>query len=76
MSGGASQLVVQANDALEKLVQGSAQMPEVQQKLSAVLQQFQAVVDELGAAPGGEPQAPQGAVTSPEAGAAKVRPAM
>lgn len=77
--GGASQLAADAHSSMMKLldlVQGK--FPEEGKELSGIIQQFQGFVESLGAPPGASaekgPAMP--ATTSPEAGAAQVKPAM
>ena len=76
--GGASELVAGLHSGMMKLLDMvSGKFPEIGQKLGAVVQQFQDVIGELGE--GSDEAAQQPAVpatTTPEAGAANVKPAM
>lgn len=76
--GGASQLVADTHSNLMQLMDlVGSKFPEEGQKLQAIIGQFQELVDGLGQAPGAAPQGPaQPGTTTPEAGAASVRPAM
>lgn len=75
--GGASQLVADTHSNLLKLQElVGAKFPEEGQALAQITQAFQAFVDGLGQAPGAQEGQSQPGTTTPEAGAANVRPAM
>ena len=76
--GGASQIVADIHSGLlklQELVEGK--FPQEAQQLAQITSQYQQFVEGLGQAPGGEPQGePMPGTTTPEAGAANVKPAM
>jgi hypothetical protein len=74
--GGASQLFADTNSNLMKIQEMlSSKFPEDGEKMAQVVQAFQAVVDGLGQAPGQAPaEAPGTGTTTPEQGAAPVKP--
>jgi hypothetical protein len=75
--GGASKLVADVHSGMMKLMDMMAgKMPEEEQKLGAIVQAFQGFVDGLGQAPGASQGPAQPGTTTPEAGAASVKPAM
>lgn len=76
--GGASQLVADTHSNLLKLKElVDGKFPEEGQALAGIIQQYQSFIDGLGQAPGAEKQGPASpATTTPEAGAASVKPAM
>jgi len=77
-AGGASKLVADVHSGMMKLMDlMQGKMPEDEQKLAAIVQQFQGFVDGLGQAPGAAPQGQAApGTTSPEAGASKAQPAL
>ena len=75
--GGLTQTVADVHSGLLKIMDAlQAKFPEDAQKLQAVIQGYQSVIDSLGQAPGAEGPQEGPATTSPEAGAAKVQPTM
>lgn len=76
--GGASKIVADVHSGMMKLMDlMQGQMPQEAEALGGIVSQFQQFVDSLGQAPGAKPQGPaQPGTTSPEAGAANVKPAM
>lgn len=75
---GVSQIIADTNSGLMQLMElMQGKYPEIAQKLGAVVQGFQGVIDELSEPEGAPAQGqPMPATTTPEAGAAKVQPAM
>lgn len=75
--GGASQLVADTHSNLLKLQElVDASFPEDSEELATITQAYQGFVEKLGAAPGQKQGPPVPGTTTPEAGAAKVQPAM
>lgn len=75
--GGASQLVADTHSNLLKLQELLGdKFPDSGQELTGLIQGFQSFVEGLGRAPGQEAPSSAPATTTPEAGAANVRPAM
>lgn len=76
--GSASQLVADTHSNLMKLQELVAgKFPEEGQALASIIQAYQSFVDGLGQAPGAEKSGPaMPGATTPEAGAASVKPAM
>jgi hypothetical protein len=75
--GGVSQTVADVNSGLMKIMDAvQAKFPEDAEKLAQVIQAYQGFVDGLGQGPGAATQEALPATTTPEAGAAKVQPAM
>lgn len=74
--GGASQLVASIHSGLMQLMDLLAKMPDEQQKLAQIVQDYQQFVDGLGQpsdSQGAQQQGPQG-TTTPEQGAAQTQP--
>lgn len=76
--GGASKLLADAHSNVMKLMDLMAgKMPEEEQIAAGIVSQIQALAESLGQAPGAAKPGPaQPGTTSPEAGAANVKPAM
>ncbi len=75
--GGASQIVADIHSNLLKLQDlVGAKFPQEAEQLASITQAYQSFVEGLGQAPGAEKQGPASpATTTPEAGAASVKPA-
>ena len=75
--GGASQLLADAHSKMMKLMElMSGKMPEEEQMVAGIVQGIQGLAEALGQAPGASKGPPQPGTTTPEAGAANVKPAM
>lgn len=75
--GGASQLIADTHSNLLKIQElVSSKFPQDGEAFAQIAQAFQSAVDGLGQAPGQEQSEPVPGTTTPEAGAAKVQPAM
>jgi hypothetical protein len=76
--GGASQLVADTHSNLLKLQElVGAKFPEEAEALGGIIQAYQSFIDGMGQSPGAEKQGPPMPGTStPEVGAANVKPAL